>query len=302
MQLENMQLERPEIIDLLKFHIEADCADILEDMPVDHFQPQPVQAQAAPHAEAPQRPTAPIGMYEAAAPSLDAPAPVPPAASVSPVVPAVVAGEVSATVARNDTDAQAEQLAQNAKTLDELATALASFDGCGLKKTAKSTVFSDGITPSRVMIVGEAPGQDEDRTGKPFVGRSGQLLDAMMSAIGLSRAENMYIANVIAWRPPGNRAPSLDELDICKPFIRRQIELAAPEIVVLVGGTSAKTLLETQTGITRLRGKWQTLNIGGREIPALPFLHPAYVLRRPETKIDVWEDLCALKQKLDATT
>lgn len=302
MQLENMQLERPEIIDLLKFHIEADCADILEDMPVDHFQPQPVQAQAAPHAEAPQRPTASTGMYEAAAPSLDAPAPVPPAASVSPVVPAVVAGEVSATVARNDTDAQAEQLAQNAKTLDELATALASFDGCGLKKTAKSTVFSDGITPSRVMIVGEAPGQDEDRTGKPFVGRSGQLLDAMMSAIGLSRAENMYIANVIAWRPPGNRAPSLDELDMCKPFIRRQIELAAPEIVVLVGGTSAKTLLETQTGITRLRGKWQTLNIGGREIPALPFLHPAYVLRRPETKIDVWEDLCALKQKLDATT
>jgi DNA polymerase len=150
------------------------------------------------------------------------------------------------------------------------------------------------------MLVGEAPGQDEDRTGKPFVGRSGQLLDAMMATIGLSRADNLYIANVIPWRPPGNRAPSVDELETCKPFILRQIELAAPEIIVLVGGTSAKTLLNTETGITRLRGKWQTLEIGGRGIPALPFFHPAYVLRRPETKIDVWADLCVLKQKLDA--
>ena len=149
------------------------------------------------------------------------------------------------------------------------------------------------------MLVGEAPGQDEDRTGKPFVGRSGQLLDAMMATIGLSRADNLYIANVIPWRPPGNRAPSVDELETCKPFILRQIELVAPEIIVLVGGTSAKTLLNTETGITRLRGKWQTLEIGGRDIPALPFFHPAYVLRRPETKIDVWADLCALKQKLD---
>ena len=150
------------------------------------------------------------------------------------------------------------------------------------------------------MLVGEAPGQDEDRTGKPFVGRSGQLLDAMMATIGLSRDSNLYIANVIPWRPPGNRAPSVDELETCKPFILRQIELVAPEIIVLVGGTSAKTLLNTETGITRLRGKWQTLEIGGRDIPALPFFHPAYVLRRPETKIDVWADLCALKQKLDA--
>ena len=123
-----------------------------------------------------------------------------------------------------------------------------------------------------------------------------------METIGLSRASTLYIANVIPWRPPGNRAPSVDELEVCKPFILRQIELAAPEIIVLVGGTSAKTLLNTETGITRLRGKWRTLEIGRRNIPALPFFHPAYVLRRPETKVDVWADLCALKQKLDTSS
>ena len=201
--------------------------------------------------------------------------------------------------AQNSAAGDSATLAKTATTLDELAAALESFEGCGLKKTAKSTVFSDGVSSARIMLVGEAPGQDEDRTGKPFVGRSGQLLDAMMATIGLSRASNLYIANVIPWRPPGNRAPSVDELETCKPFILRQIELVAPEIIVLVGGTSAKTLLNTETGITRLRGKWQTLEIGGRDIPALPFFHPAYVLRRPETKIDVWADLCALKQKLD---
>ncbi|GIR46037.1 MAG: hypothetical protein CM15mP55_0130 [Hyphomicrobiales bacterium] len=174
-------------------------------------------------------------------------------------------------------------LAKNASTLDELAAALDSFEGCGLKKTAKSTVFSDGTSSARVMLVGEAPGQDEDRTGKPFVGRSGQLLDAMMATIGLSRADNLYIANVIPWRPPGNRAPSVDELETCKPFIMRQIELVAPEIIVLVGGTSAKTLLNTETGITRLRGKWQTLEIGlGGKIWALsPFFPPNLFFRRP---------------------
>ena len=282
-----MQLERPEIIDLLKFHIDADCADVLDDMPVNHFA-APVAPAAAAHEPMPHP-----GLQETATPL------APPASAVTP---AFVAAQVTPSATQTGAAIDSATLAQNAKTLDELAAALESFDGCGLKKTAKSTVFSDGVSTARVMLVGEAPGQDEDRTGKPFVGRSGQLLDAMMGTIGLSRAGNLYIANVIAWRPPGNRAPSVDELEICKPFILRQIELAAPEIIVLVGGTSAKTLLDTETGITRLRGKWQTLEIGGRAIPALPFFHPAYVLRRPETKADVWADLCALKQKLDAAS
>ena len=286
-----MQLERPEIIDLLKFHIEADCADVLDDMPVNHFaEAEPASPEhATPEHATPEtkEPAAHAGLQEGAAPL------------TPPVTPAVVTAQINPAAPQNSAAGDSATLAKTATTLDELAAALESFEGCGLKKTAKSTVFSDGVSSARIMLVGEAPGQDEDRTGKPFVGRSGQLLDAMMATIGLSRADNLYIANVIPWRPPGNRAPSVDELETCKPFIMRQIELVAPEIIVLVGGTSAKTLLNTETGITRLRGKWQTLEIGGRDIPALPFFHPAYVLRRPETKIDVWADLCALKQKLD---
>ena len=286
-----MQLERPEIIDLLKFHIEADCADVLDDMPVNHFaEAEPASPeQATPEHATPETkgPATHAGLQEGAAPL------------TPPVTRAVVTAQINPAAPQNSAAGDSATLAKTATTLDELAAALESFEGCGLKKTAKSTVFSDGVSSARIMVVGEAPGQDEDRTGKPFVGRSGQLLDAMMATIGLSRADNLYIANVIPWRPPGNRAPSVDELETCKPFIMRQIELVAPEIIVLVGGTSAKTLLNTETGITRLRGKWQTLEIGGRDIPALPFFHPAYVLRRPETKIDVWADLCALKQKLD---
>ena len=288
-----MQLDRPEIIDLLKFHIEAGCADVLNNTPVNHFADAEL---ASPEPVAPERgePAAYVGLQEGASPVVTP--------AVTSVRPAVVAAQISAAVPQNGAAGDSTTLAKNASTLDELAAALDSFEGCGLKKTAKSTVFSDGVSSARVMLVGEAPGQEEDRTGKPFVGRSGQLLDAMMETIGLSRASNLYIANVIPWRPPGNRAPSPDELEICKPFILRQIELASPEIIVLVGGTSAKTLLNTETGITRLRGKWQTLEIGGRNIPALAFFHPAYVLRRPETKVDVWADLCALKQKLGTSS
>jgi len=286
-----MQLERPEIIDLLKFHIEADCADVLDDMPVNHFvEAEPTSPEhATPEHATPEmkEPADHAGLQEDVAPL------------TPPVTPAVVTAQINPAAPQNSAAGDSATLAKTATTLDELAAALESFEGCGLKKTAKSTVFSDGVSSARIMLVGEAPGQDEDRTGKPFVGRSGQLLDAMMATIGLSRASNLYIANVIPWRPPGNRAPSVDELETCKPFILRQIELVAPEIIVLVGGTSAKTLLNTETGITRLRGKWHSLEIGGRDIPALPFFHPAYVLRRPETKIDVWADLCALKQKLD---
>ena len=286
-----MQLERPEIIDLLKFHIEADCADVLADMPVNHFvEAEPTSPEhATPEHATPEmkEPADHAGLQEDVAPL------------TPPVTPAVVTAQINPATPQNSAAGDSATLAKTATTLDELAAALESFEGCGLKKTAKSTVFSDGVSSARIMLVGEAPGQDEDRTGKPFVGRSGQLLDAMMATIGLSRASNLYIANVIPWRPPGNRAPSADELETCKPFILRQIELVAPEIIVLVGGTSAKTLLNTETGITRLRGKWHSLEIGGRDIPALPFFHPAYVLRRPETKIDVWADLCALKQKLD---
>ena len=197
--------------------------------------------------------------------------------------------------------ASASALAAKADSLDALKAAMQGFDGCALKTTAKNLVFSDGQADAKIMIIGEAPGGDEDRQGKPFVGRAGQLLDQMLAAIGLSRDENVYITNVVPWRPPGNRTPGAEEIAICKPFITRHIELMQPEILLLVGNISNKTLLATTTGITKLRGQWQsyeTYETGGTPIKALPLLHPAYILRRPETKIDMWADLCVLKKDI----
>ncbi|MEQ8815004.1 MAG: uracil-DNA glycosylase [Thalassobaculum sp.] len=194
----------------------------------------------------------------------------------------------------------ARSAAGAAASLEALREALRGFDGCGLKVTATNTVFSDGIPGAPVMIVGEAPGADEDRAGKPFVGVSGQLLDRMLASIGLSREHNVYISNVLPWRPPGNRNPTEGEMAACLPFIRRHIELAAPRVLVLVGGTSAKTLLDRSEGITRLRGRWFDWQgpAGGPAIPALATYHPAYLLRSPGQKASAWKDLLALRRWL----
>jgi len=269
----NKPLSQAEIIDCLRQHIEAGCTDMLADEPVNHYQataetltpPPPAQPMAQPTTQA--------------------------AAMAEPMTPPLSADAASS---------EAAQLAKAATSLAELQAAMAGFDGCHLKTTAKNLVFCDGIEGARIMLIGEAPGQDEDRQGKPFVGRSGQLLDMMLASIGISRAENLYISNVVPWRPPGNRTPSADEIALCKPFIARHIELAKPDILLLVGNISNKTLLDTETGITKLRGQWQSYTADGLEIPALPLLHPAYVLRRPETKADFWADLCRLKEKLAA--
>ena len=186
----------------------------------------------------------------------------------------------------------------SAQTLDELEAMLEAYDGCGLKKTATQAVFADGVPGSRVMLVGEAPGRDEDIQGKPFVGKSGQLLDLMLKAIGLDRT-SVYIANTIYWRPPGNRPPSAEEIAQCLPFIRRQIELAKPEIIVFVGGVSAKTMLATNAGIMQLRGQWTEFNLPELgNVPALPTLHPAYLLRNPSHKRLAWADWLSLKARL----
>ena len=171
---------------------------------------------------------------------------------------------------------------------------LEKFDGCGLKATATRLVFADGAPDARIMLVGEAPGGDEDRIGRPFVGRAGQLLDRMLAAIGLDRTK-VYIANVVPWRPPGNRTPTLQETAICLPFIRRQIELVAPKLLVCLGGSSAQTLLGLKDGITRTRGQWfDYARDGGGVIKALPMLHPAYLLRQPAQKRAAWRDLRTL--------
>ncbi|HET6839186.1 MAG TPA: uracil-DNA glycosylase [Bradyrhizobium sp.] len=205
---------------------------------------------------------------------------------------AVQAPEVAAQSAR--------EAALTAPTLEALRELLEKFDGCALKFTATRLVFADGNPQARIMFVGEAPGRDEDIEGLPFVGRSGKLLDRMMAAIGLDRTST-YIANVIPWRPPGNRTPTPQETQICLPFIQRQIELVNPDVLVTLGNPSTQTLLSTREGIMKSRGRWFEYHTGKRVIRALPTFHPAYLLRSPSYKRMAWQDLRAIAKALEQT-
>jgi uracil-DNA glycosylase family 4 len=204
--------------------------------------------------------------------------------------PAALASPDSAIMA-------AREAAKTAANLDDLRALLDNFTGCPLRNTATQIVFADGNPQSRVMFVGEAPGYEEDISGRPFVGRSGKLLDRMIESIGLDRT-SVYITNVVPWRPPGNRTPTPQETAICLPFIRRQIELANPDILVCLGGPSAQTLLGIKDGITRTRGRWFTYDTGKREIRALATFHPAFLLRSPLQKRLAWRDFLAIKKAL----
>ena len=192
----------------------------------------------------------------------------------------------------------AREQARSARTLDELRDLLERFDGCALKATASRLVFADGAADAKVMFVGEAPGRDEDIQGKPFVGRSGQLLDRMLTAIGLDRTK-AYIANVVPWRPPGNRDPTPQETTICRPFIERQIELVAPKVLVCLGARSAQALLGVTDGILKLRGRWLDHELSGQRIRAIATLHPAYLLRQPVQKRLAWRDFRAIRTALE---
>jgi DNA polymerase len=196
--------------------------------------------------------------------------------------------------------ARAQALAESAPDLAALKAAIAAFDGSPLKETATNLVFGEGITDSGLMLIGEAPGADEDRAGRPFVGASGQLLDRMFASVGLSRESNFYITNILPWRPPGNRTPTDAEVALFLPFLRRQVALVRPKRLVLVGGVAAKGLIGGKEGITRLRGRWHEVEIPGLgRLPALPTLHPAYLLRSPASKRDAWADLLLLRRTLD---
>jgi DNA polymerase len=190
--------------------------------------------------------------------------------------------------------------AASATTLAELQAALEAFDGCGLKRTATNTVFADGVAHAPVMLIGEAPGRDEDRIGKPFVGRAGQLLDKMLASIGLDRKENAYITNVINWRPPDNRDPSPEEAAACLPFLRRHIELADPRIIILLGAVAARHVVGVSDGIMKLRGRWMDYRVGDRMVPLMPTLHPAYLLRQPAHKKLAWRDLQSVRDRIQA--
>jgi uracil-DNA glycosylase len=210
-----------------------------------------------------------------------------------PLRPSVVAARPAATASLVDRSAIGQ-----APSLAALEALVAAFEGCALKRTAKSLCFARGNPEARIMLIGEAPGRDEDLQGKPFVGRAGQLLDRMLAAIGLAQSQ-VYITNTIYWRPPGNRTPTPQEVEACAPFLARQIELLSPEMLVLLGGAAAKSILGTSEGIMLLRGKWLTYQCAGRSIATLATLHPAYLLRKPEAKRYAWRDLLMVKEALE---
>lgn len=262
--------------EVLHFLADAGVDEPLDEIAIDRF--------AAPAAR-------PTPAQETAGPAgQDRRQPAPPAAPANQRGDVAVPDEAQA--------ARARELARTAANLEELREILASFDGCNLKTTAKSLVFADGNPEASLMLVGEAPGRDEDLEGLPFVGRSGQLLDRMLAAIGRDRS-SAYIANVIPWRPPGNRTPTPQETEICRPFIERMIELVNPKVLVNLGGPSAKALLNTTEGILRLRGNWRVhTTASGVVVPAMPTLHPAYLLRNPAHKKLAWRDFLEVKAKL----
>lgn len=281
---------------LLEWYAAMGVDVTLGDAPPDRFEESARAKAAAAEAQPPRRSLPVTGT------GADRPMPMvdilPPRGAA---VPAVAMGQ-TAQVPTEATVMQARATAQSAKTLEELKELIQAFDGCNLKLTAKNTVFADGNPASKLMLVGEAPGRDEDIEGRPFVGRSGQLLDRMLNAIGYSRASNAYIANVIYWRPPGNRDPSDVEVAICRPFILRQIELINPELIVFLGAQPAKALLggdAVKQGINKLRGRWCELEIGNKRFKALPTFHPAYLLRTPIKKREAWRDFLTAKLFLE---
>jgi DNA polymerase len=266
----------PNVAQLLAFYLEAgvDCA--LSDEPVNRL----ADPELAPVTSAP--PPAPTLV------------PRPPSRAVG--APPMLTG-LAEPPAPDAVIASAREAARTAPTLEALRELLEKFDGCALKSTATRLVFADGNPKARVMFVGEAPGRDEDIEGLPFVGRSGKLLDRMIGAIGLDRSK-AYIANVIPWRPPGNRTPTPQETQICLPFIQRQIELVNPDVLVTLGNPSTQALIGTREGIMRSRGKWFDYDTGTRVIRALPTFHPAYLLRSPPYKRMSWLDLRAIAKAL----
>ena len=282
--------------ELLAWSLAMGADEAIGEFPADRFAESVRRAEAqraaqTTHAQAIHAPPArPTASRPAAAPvPVPAAGPVP-AAKPAPVLDGGLAASIEA----------ARAAAQAATTLDALRDAVAAFDGCALKKTATNTVFADGVPDGGLMLIGEAPGADEDRLGRPFVGVSGQLLDRMLAAIGRSRQADAYITNVLFWRPPGNRKPTDSEIAICRPFVERHIALVRPRLLVLVGGTASAAMLPGSPGITRLRGQWLQLEVNGLPGPvqAIAMYHPSFLLRSPERKREAWADLLSIKTKL----
>jgi DNA polymerase len=273
--------------ELIAFYHEAGVDTAIGEEPIDRLADDPPPPLAMPDNEARRPDPMPPARDRA---SGDRPPPAPPPARGAPAQ-APAAPDAAIMAARD--------AARSAATLDELRSILDRFEGCALRATATQLVFADGNPKARLMFVGEAPGRDEDIEGLPFVGRSGKLLDRMLAAIGLDR-KSVYIANIVPWRPPGNRTPTPQETAICLPFTQRQIELVDPDVLVCLGNPSTQTLLSTREGITKTRGRWFRYQTGTREIRAMPTFHPAFLLRNPVSKRLAWRDFLAIKKALEA--
>ena len=273
--------------ELLAFYAEAGVDGVLREQPTNHFGPEESPANSATDA-AQQRSTPALALTGS---RVRQPEPTT-AGTAAPNAPGA-----SLPLSPDTAVMAAREAARNAASLDELRAIMTGFQGCALRVTATQLVFADGNPQARVMFVGEAPGRDEDVAGLPFVGRSGKLLDRMLAAIGLDRT-SAYIANIIPWRPPGNRTPTPQESQICLPFILRQIELADPDVLVCLGGPSSQALLGFKDGIRRTRGRWLSFDTGKREIRAMATFHPAYLLRSPLEKRHAWRDFLAVKKAL----
>jgi DNA polymerase len=261
-------------IGALRWLVEAGADESIGEHPVSRFRPA---------SQAPRR--------------TDAPASPP---NIAARMPAAAPRPVMSAPGSDDPIGQAMALAMACTTLVELKAALEAFEGCALKRHATRTVFADGTPAHRILFIGEAPGKEEDAAGLPFVGRAGKLLDRMLAAIALDRRNNVYITNVLNWRPPGNRDPAPEEAAACLPFLRRHIELVDPEIIVLLGAVAARHVLGRTDGIMRLRGNWLEYHVHGRMVPVMPTLHPAYLLRRPIEKKLAWRDLQSISEKVNA--
>ncbi|MBB5695068.1 uracil-DNA glycosylase [Muricoccus pecuniae] len=269
--MEPDEAETAALLAALELQIAWGADEALDEAPLDRTRPSPEALPAA-------RPVAPAARQPAPRPSAPA---LTPAAAFAPVT------------------ARAGELAAGADSIEALSAALAALDH-PLRETAGNLVLSDGVPESGLVLIGEAPGADEDRQGKPFVGVSGRLLDRMLASIGVERARNAYLTNILPWRPPGNRTPTDAEMSLFTPFVLRHLALLRPRHVVLLGGTAAKALLRRNEGITRLRGRWHSLEVPGLgTVPALATLHPAYLLRQPAGKRDAWTDLRLLRRALD---
>jgi DNA polymerase len=268
----------PELLEALAWQLELGADEAIGDAPLDRFTESAATA-TVPNVKTPAARRAPD---RATGTTADAPP--------GPEGPQAAEGE------------SPRSLARAAATLEELAEAMRGFEGSPLKKGARSFVFCDGLAGARVMVIGEAPGGEEDRIGKPFVGRAGKLLDRMLAAIGLARTapapeDAAYITNILPWRPPGNRTPAPEEVALFLPFIERHIELAGPDFIFSIGNTPTKTLLGTAIGIKRMRGRWVRHAATG--VALLPSFHPAYLLRQPADKRLAWRDLLSLRAALD---